>query len=68
MLKRKREMVEGLIAFHLEQYHASGAELIIGSAHVVAPKTVELFEPETMPVFGLGPTPFTSQHVRFARG
>ena len=32
VLKRKREMVEGLIAFHLDQYHASGAELIMGSA------------------------------------
>lgn len=42
VVKRKREMVEALIAFHLEQYRASGAELIMGHAEVVAPKTVEI--------------------------
>src|SRR5205085_1805870 len=29
--QRKREMVEGLIALHLDQYKASGAELIMGA-------------------------------------
>ena len=42
VLQRKREMVDGLIAFHLERYKASGAELIMGNARVVAPKTVEV--------------------------
>lgn len=42
VVKRKRDMVDGLVAFHLERYTASGAELIMGSARVVAPKTVEV--------------------------
>ena len=42
VVRRKREMVDGLIAFHLERYKASGAELIMGSARLVAPKTVEV--------------------------
>jgi pyruvate/2-oxoglutarate dehydrogenase complex dihydrolipoamide dehydrogenase (E3) component len=42
VLQRKRAMVEGQIADHLQRYEASGAELIMGSARVVAPKTVEV--------------------------
>ena len=42
VVKRKRDMVDGLVAFHLERYKASGTELIMGSARVVAPKTVEV--------------------------
>ena len=42
VVKRKRDMVDGLVTFHLERYKASGAELIMGSARVVAPKTVEV--------------------------
>jgi pyruvate/2-oxoglutarate dehydrogenase complex dihydrolipoamide dehydrogenase (E3) component len=42
VLKRKRDMVEGLIALHLKLYKESGAELIMGSARVVAPKTIEV--------------------------
>ena len=42
VLQRKRDMVEGLIAFHLERYEASGAELVMGTARVVAPRTVEV--------------------------
>ncbi|HEV8061928.1 MAG TPA: mercuric reductase [Gemmataceae bacterium] len=40
--QRKREMVEGLIALHLELYHNSGAELIMGDGRFVAPKTLEV--------------------------
>jgi pyruvate/2-oxoglutarate dehydrogenase complex dihydrolipoamide dehydrogenase (E3) component len=40
--QRKREMVDGLIALHLEKYKASGAELIMGSGRFVAPKTLEV--------------------------
>jgi pyruvate/2-oxoglutarate dehydrogenase complex dihydrolipoamide dehydrogenase (E3) component len=40
--QRKRDMVDGLIAMHLENYKASGAELIMGEAHFVAPKTLEV--------------------------
>ncbi len=37
---RKQGMIEREIAFHLNAYKSSGAELIMGSAHFVAPKTI----------------------------
>jgi pyruvate/2-oxoglutarate dehydrogenase complex dihydrolipoamide dehydrogenase (E3) component len=40
--QRKRAMVDGLIAIHLENYKASGAELIMGEGRFVAPKTLEV--------------------------
>ena len=40
--QRKREMVEALVAAHLQNYKASGAELIMGSGRFVAPKTLEV--------------------------
>ncbi|MGO9914967.1 MAG: FAD-dependent oxidoreductase [Isosphaeraceae bacterium] len=40
--QRKREMVEGLIALHLDLYHKSGAELILGDGRFVALKTLEV--------------------------
>ena len=40
--QRKREMVEGLIALHLDLYRESGAELILGDGRFVAPKTLEV--------------------------
>ena len=40
--KRKRDMVEAQVAAHLKNYEASGAELVMGSAHFVAPKTLEV--------------------------
>src|SRR6516225_5605846 len=40
--RRKREMVERQVAKHLEIYRASGAELIMGSGHFVAAKTLEV--------------------------
>ena len=42
VLARKREMVDGLIAVHLELYKTSGAQLIMGSGRFTAPKTVEV--------------------------
>ncbi|MEH2567889.1 FAD-dependent oxidoreductase [Bradyrhizobium sp. AZCC 2289] len=42
VLARKRDMVDGLIAMHLERYKASGAELIMGTGRFVAPKTIEV--------------------------
>jgi len=39
---RKRQMVEGLVAMHLDRYHASGAELIMGQGRFVAAKTIEV--------------------------
>src|SRR5260370_6256317 len=38
--RRKREMVERQIARHLQNYKATGAELIMGSGRVVAPNTL----------------------------
>jgi len=40
--RRKREMVERQIAAHLQNYKASGTELIMGSGRFVAPKTLEV--------------------------
>jgi pyruvate/2-oxoglutarate dehydrogenase complex dihydrolipoamide dehydrogenase (E3) component len=40
--ERKRDMVEGEIAAVLQQYKASGAELIMGAGNFVAPKTLEV--------------------------
>ena len=42
VLARKRHMVDGLIAMHLDQYKASGAELIMGTGRFIAPKTIEV--------------------------
>jgi pyruvate/2-oxoglutarate dehydrogenase complex dihydrolipoamide dehydrogenase (E3) component len=40
--RRKRAMVDAQIAAHLQNYKASGAELIMGSGGFVAPKTLEV--------------------------
>jgi pyruvate/2-oxoglutarate dehydrogenase complex dihydrolipoamide dehydrogenase (E3) component len=40
--RRKRDMVEREVAFHLAQYKASGAELIMGSGRFVGPKVLEV--------------------------
>src|SRR5690348_9708006 len=40
--QRKRDMVDREIAFHLQAYKTSGAELIMGSGRFVAPKTLEV--------------------------
>ena len=42
VLARKRDMVDGLIAMHLDAYKASGAELIMGTGRFTAPKTIEV--------------------------
>jgi pyruvate/2-oxoglutarate dehydrogenase complex dihydrolipoamide dehydrogenase (E3) component len=42
VLARKREMVDGLIATHLDLYKTSGAELIMGAGRFIAPKTIEV--------------------------
>jgi pyruvate/2-oxoglutarate dehydrogenase complex dihydrolipoamide dehydrogenase (E3) component len=39
---RKRKMVEGLIQMHLNNFKASGAELIKGSGCFIGPKTIEV--------------------------
>jgi pyruvate/2-oxoglutarate dehydrogenase complex dihydrolipoamide dehydrogenase (E3) component len=40
--QRKRNMVDREIAFHLENYKTSGAELIMGTGRFVAPKRLEV--------------------------
>jgi pyruvate/2-oxoglutarate dehydrogenase complex dihydrolipoamide dehydrogenase (E3) component len=42
VLARKRTMVDGLIAMHLDFYKASGAELIMGAGKFTAPRTIEV--------------------------
>ena len=40
--QRKRDMVNREIELHLQNYRASGAELVMGSGRFVAPKTLEV--------------------------
>jgi pyruvate/2-oxoglutarate dehydrogenase complex dihydrolipoamide dehydrogenase (E3) component len=42
VLARKRDMVDGLIAMHLDRYKDSGAELIMGTGRFIAPRTIEV--------------------------
>ena len=42
VLQRKRDMVNREIELHLQNFRASGAELIMGSGRFVAPKTIEV--------------------------
>ena len=38
--RRKREMVEALVAIHVKKYKSTGAELVMGKARFTAPKTL----------------------------
>jgi pyruvate/2-oxoglutarate dehydrogenase complex dihydrolipoamide dehydrogenase (E3) component len=40
--RRKQLMVEGLVQMHLDKFRDSGAELIMGAARFLAPRTVEV--------------------------
>ena len=40
--QRKRDMVDALVAAHLRNYKASGAELIMGEGRFIAPKTLDV--------------------------
>ena len=40
--QRKRDMVAGSVTAHLENYRASGAELIMGEGRFLAPRTLEV--------------------------
>jgi pyruvate/2-oxoglutarate dehydrogenase complex dihydrolipoamide dehydrogenase (E3) component len=40
--QRKRDMVDGLIDMHLNNYKASGAGLIMGEGRFTAPRTLEV--------------------------
>jgi pyruvate/2-oxoglutarate dehydrogenase complex dihydrolipoamide dehydrogenase (E3) component len=40
--RRKREMVQGLVQMHLDNFKASGAELVMGEARFIEPKTVQI--------------------------
>ncbi|MFO1057834.1 MAG: FAD-dependent oxidoreductase [Dongiaceae bacterium] len=42
VLARKRAMVDGLVAMHLERFRTSGAELVMGAGRFVAPRTLEV--------------------------
>ncbi|HTB43236.1 MAG TPA: FAD-dependent oxidoreductase [Acetobacteraceae bacterium] len=42
VLQRKRNMVNREIELHLQNFRASGAELIMGSGRFVAPRTIEV--------------------------
>ena len=40
--QRKRTMVDNEVAFHLDAYAKSGADLVMGTGRFVAPKTIEV--------------------------
>jgi pyruvate/2-oxoglutarate dehydrogenase complex dihydrolipoamide dehydrogenase (E3) component len=40
--KRKRAMVDNLVAIHRSKYKASGAELVMGTGRFIAPRTIEV--------------------------
>lgn len=40
--KRKREMVDALVAIHVNKYKSTGVELVMGSTKFVGPKTLEI--------------------------
>ncbi len=42
VLRRKREMVDGLIQMHLDRYKRTGAELTMGTATFIGPRIVEV--------------------------
>jgi pyruvate/2-oxoglutarate dehydrogenase complex dihydrolipoamide dehydrogenase (E3) component len=52
--RRKRRMVEDLIQIHLDNYRTNGAELIMGRARFIGPRSVEvaLAEGETRVIAG----------------
>jgi pyruvate/2-oxoglutarate dehydrogenase complex dihydrolipoamide dehydrogenase (E3) component len=39
---RKRRMVDGLVAMHIDKYKESGAELVFGEGSFVGPKTIQV--------------------------
>src|SRR5450631_3746779 len=39
---RKRKMVDDLVTLHLNNFKASGAEIVMGSGRFVGPKTIEV--------------------------
>jgi pyruvate/2-oxoglutarate dehydrogenase complex dihydrolipoamide dehydrogenase (E3) component len=39
---RKRKMVDGLVKVHLDNFDASGAELLMGSGRFIGPRTLEV--------------------------
>ena len=42
VLQRKRDMVDALVAFHVDRYRETGTELIMGTARIVKPRVVEV--------------------------
>lgn len=42
VVRRKRQMVEALVKIHLDNYRATGAELVMGQAIFSGPKTAEI--------------------------
>jgi pyruvate/2-oxoglutarate dehydrogenase complex dihydrolipoamide dehydrogenase (E3) component len=44
--RRKRQMVDELVAIHRGRYEASGADLILGEGRFVAPRTLEVRYPD----------------------
>jgi pyruvate/2-oxoglutarate dehydrogenase complex dihydrolipoamide dehydrogenase (E3) component len=43
---RKQKMVDGLVQMHIDNFKASGAELLMGSGRFIGPKTIEVTLPD----------------------
>ena len=42
VIRRKREMVDGLVRMHLDKFKATGVELLMGEAKFIGPRTVRV--------------------------
>jgi pyruvate/2-oxoglutarate dehydrogenase complex dihydrolipoamide dehydrogenase (E3) component len=42
VIRRKRQMVENLVKIHLQEFQASGTEIVMGEGRFIEPKTVEV--------------------------
>jgi pyruvate/2-oxoglutarate dehydrogenase complex dihydrolipoamide dehydrogenase (E3) component len=67
--RRKRDMVDRLVADHLRNYARSGAQLIMGNGRFVAPKTLEVRLPRSLTsgARAIGSGPFTQREARWDR-
>jgi pyruvate/2-oxoglutarate dehydrogenase complex dihydrolipoamide dehydrogenase (E3) component len=60
--ERKRSMVDGLVKMHENRFRQSGTELILGTGHFVAPKTIEVT------LNGGGTRTLSAEHVIISTG
>lgn len=64
--RRKRQMIDGLMELHRHQFQSSGAELLMGEARFVGPKTVSVSLKEGSPRLLKGDRVFIAVGTRAA--